>query len=56
MVKDLSVRDHVPSSDMKKPAQAIQVKPVEFLDMSAVTWSMSDRHTEELGEQQPCTL
>ena len=36
MVKDLSIRDPVPPSDMEKPAQAIQVKLVEFLDMSAL--------------------
>ena len=35
MVEDLSVRDPVPSSDMEKPAQAIQVKLFEFLDMYA---------------------
>ena len=36
MVKDLSVREPVPPTDMEKPAQAIEVKLVEFLDMPAV--------------------
>ena len=36
MVKNLSVRDPVPPVDIDKPAQVIEVKPVEFLDMPAV--------------------
>ena len=36
MVKYLSVRDLVPPTDMEEPAQAIEVKLVEFLDMPAV--------------------
>ena len=36
MVKDLSVRDPVPPTDMEEPVQAIDVKPVVFLDMPAV--------------------
>ena len=51
MVKNLSVRDLVPSTDMEEPMQAIEVKPVEFLDMSAVTQSRFHRHTEGLREQ-----
>ena len=36
MVKDLSVRDPVPPTDMEEPTQAIEVKLVEFHDMPAV--------------------
>ena len=36
MVKDLSVRVPVSPADMEEPVQAIEVKLVEFLDMSAV--------------------
>ena len=36
MVMDPSVRDPVPPMDMEEPVQAIEVKPVECLDMPAV--------------------
>ena len=36
MVKNLSVRDHVPPLDIERPVQAIEVKPVESLYMPAV--------------------
>ena len=36
MVKDLSVRDPLPQMNMEEPAQAIEVKPVEFLYIPAV--------------------
>ena len=54
-VKDLSVRDPVPPMGMEEPVQAIEVKPVEFLDMPAVHSPCLAGIQKGLREQQPCT-